>query len=232
MMIGLTMTTFTKSNAIFWNSIVLHIINVVNFVSIFFTNSTRKVVSISNHLFKLAIKCLRIIFIAASPKMGFFSNKIIFTAFLRTKMIDRFVEFGKFFECNFTAICAFCFNAPHSTFIKTIFRTKLIFVSSRTKKIVSTVLTNKSFFSAFPKNSGFAFSHSGFTSTRIGTKSRRISSIFMYIKRLFAMLTDNKKKIFHNYPKRSAPFSGSVLLLRQYSLNETHEIKNLTNCFA
>lgn len=187
------MTTMAKSNAIFWNGIVLHVIYVMDFVSILFAYCTSVIIALSDHLLKLSIPCFWIGFGNILPVRTFLSYQKGIAAFRRTERVSVSVGTRKLIFILLPAICANKANAAQPDFVMAFLRAKLSrCVSWMNKKFLTTISAFYRFLAALPRR-GFAtgYFHAMFgMSTIVGaiTRSRKTRESLIGFSAVFANL--------------------------------------------
>ena len=187
--VSFSMTTYTQSNAVFGNSIVFHIIDVMNYVSIFFADSAGVVISRADHVLKVLIKGFGVFLIPAAPMRRVFATHKSVRTFIATKLTAS-IKMGLFQFKGFAAKITSCVHSFLSMDIMTCPRTKTVRVARIPQKGNATMLTFAVFPSAFPENRSNAFAHRINTSATARTKTSRIISTFNNFKFFFALFAN------------------------------------------
>lgn len=119
------MATAAQCYAVFWISIVFHVINVMDVVSPLLANKTSVVVSLSNLIFKSPIKCLWVWLKrqSATPRVRLIQNAISCVTNMRAKIIFITRGLRDFLFKMLSAIYTSKVYPLLSSFIVTIFRT-------------------------------------------------------------------------------------------------------------
>lgn len=183
------MTTTAQGYTVFWNSIVLYIVYVMDVISPFTTYCACVVVAFSNNVLELAVKCLWILPVSASPLRRLFTNGIRFVTSKRTIFIR--VSSGTRITTNkfFTAIRASRAYSLLPRFVVAVSRAvNALGVAEIGKKGFVTKQANSFCFSSLPQM-GFITTISGLRLTGMRTKFSGEYAANVYIKNFSALLT-------------------------------------------
>jgi len=197
--IGFYMTTLTQSNAIFGKGIVLYVVNVMNCLTKFATNSASVIVSFANLFFELLVEdnWVRFERKSASPISGIFANGTFYITRTRTVFLRFFstVRRSKFFSTKAAQSQGFNLSRYRMAFYRTITLCK---ESEKFYGIrFTTYLTRLVFFSSIPV-ARFFFDE--IFRPPLSSAGKRTALYVWSRKFRRKHLTANGASFFHGYP--------------------------------
>lgn len=230
------MTRATKSNTVFGYGIHFHVVDVMDVIAKFATDSADVIISFSYGFFELFIPLFRIKLSSpfpAFPEWRVFSNKEGYSTSLRTKRVIPPICFRLCLRKCFSTIRANTINPSLPVNVMADCRTKIISRTSANSSFAFAAAYKASVFwlSAFPKSCGFPNSHALLTTTGVGAKTRLVFSGIDNLKQLFAIFTSFFNHIY--------TLTGVSRFISQYccsgNTDETRHVRhniNLTNCIC